>query len=109
MSKPGWVKELAEKRIKKLFKQAEKEFEDHPERSNRYMELAHKISKRYNVSIPNDLKRRICPNCLRYWKPGNTLKIKMDQENSRVIYRCLEYEAERTYLYGEKKTQKGTD
>lgn len=109
MSKPGWVKELAEKRIRKLFKQAEQEFEDHPERSDRYMEIAHKISKRYNVPIPKDLKKKICPECHGYWKPDQTVKVRTDPQNSRVIYRCQECEAERTYGYREQKPQKGTD
>ena len=45
--RPNWMLEIAEERMDILFSQAEKEFNEHPERSHRYVELARKISKKY--------------------------------------------------------------
>ena len=106
MSKPSWVKELAGKRIKKLFNEAEEQFPEHPERSRRYIEIAHKISEKYNIPISKDLKRKFCPNCYSYWVPGETVKVRIDSENNRVIYICNECEGERTYGYSEEKLGK---
>ncbi len=101
MSKPRWVKKLAEKRIRRLFEQAKKEFEDNPERSRRYMELAHNISEKYNKTIPKGFKKRFCPDCYNYWVPGETVKVRIDSKNSRMIYECFKCKEKRTYGYNE--------
>lgn len=103
MSKPSWVKEIAGKRIKKLFNEAEEQFPEHPERSERYIELAHKISKKYNKPIPKELKKRFCPDCHSYWVPGKTVKVRLNSNNSRVIYECTQCKGKRTYGYSEEK------
>ena len=50
--KPNWMIEIAQERMDILFNRAEKEYKEHPERSHRYVELARKISKKYNTKIP---------------------------------------------------------
>lgn len=108
MSRPKWTKELARGRIEKLFEQAKEEFSEHPGRSNRYMELAHKISQKYNVPMNKEQKKRFCPNCRYYWVPGETVRIRTDPENNRVVYRCLNCEEKRTHGYSrEKKENRG--
>lgn len=101
MARPEWVRELVLERIEKLFEQAEKEFPKNPGRSNRYVELAHKISKKYNVTIPKQFKKRYCPECHRYWVPDKTVKVRLDSSNHRVLYICLECSGKRTYGYSE--------
>ena len=61
--KQEWQKKIASERINILFRLASEEFKKHPERSNRYVELARKIGMRYNVRIPKLLKRRFCKKC----------------------------------------------
>ncbi len=102
MPRPTWIKELAQERIQKLFEQANKQFKQHPERSRRYMELAHKISKKYNVRIPKENKKKFCPNCHAYWVPGKTCRVKIDSKNKRIKYTCEECEKQRTQGYRKK-------
>ena len=54
---------IALERIYRLFELAEQEFESHPERSRRYMELARKLSTRNKAPIPAELKKQFCKKC----------------------------------------------
>jgi len=56
--KPEQHIKIARERILILLDLAEKEFKKHPERSRRYVELARKISLRYNVRLSKQLKRK---------------------------------------------------
>ena len=56
--RPDWMIEIAQERMNILFNRAEKEYKEHPERSHRYVELARKISKKYNAKIPQAWGRR---------------------------------------------------
>ncbi len=106
MGRPRWVEELALKRIRKLFEQAKEEFEEHPERSNRYMEIAYKISEKYNVPIPSELKKKVCSNCRSYWAPGETVKTRLDSENNRIIYICQKCGETESHGYSQEKKVK---
>lgn len=64
------VQKIALERIYRLFDLAEKEFKKHPERSNRYVELARKVGEKNNASIPTELKKRFCKKCGNYLKNG---------------------------------------
>lgn len=86
--KPKWIFDIANERIDILFKQAEKEFSQHPERSNRYVELALKISTKYNVRIPQEWNRRYCKNCHKFLYPGHNCTIRL--VNSEVNIKCAE-------------------
>ena len=80
-------KKIALERIKILFEEAEKEFKKNPERSNRYVEIARKISMKTKTKIPSELKRKFCKYCKKYLVPGVNLRVRMNK--SRVIYNCL--------------------
>jgi len=43
--RPKWMLEIARERIDILFKLADQEFNQHPERANRYVKLARNIGK----------------------------------------------------------------
>jgi len=98
-SKPKWVKELAEQRIVKLLTMAEKNLKPHPERTRRYVELAKKLSSKYNVTIPSELKRRICKKCDAYLVPGYNLAIRTDPKKKAVVYTCLDCGTKKNYGY----------
>ncbi len=61
--KPQWQIEIARERIKILFFLAKKELKQKPERSRRYIELARKISLRYNIRLDRKLKKSFCKKC----------------------------------------------
>ncbi|MCS4542175.1 MAG: ribonuclease P [Euryarchaeota archaeon] len=89
--KPKWMKQIALERIIRLFQLAEQEFKFHPERSHRYVELARKISMKYNVRIPKDYKRRFCGHCYNFLKPGVNCKVRLRKiPTAYVAIICLD-------------------
>jgi ribonuclease P protein subunit RPR2 len=79
-------KKIAEKRIEQLLKEAEANKKNHPERSDRYAELAYKLKLKYKIKLCPELKRRICKKCHHYMIPGKTCSIRI--HNSKIIYTC---------------------
>jgi ribonuclease P protein subunit RPR2 len=57
------VRDLARQRMERLFELAEQEYALHPERSDRYVQIARKISTRIRIRMPSKYKRRFCKNC----------------------------------------------
>lgn len=84
--KPDWQQNIAKERIEILFREAEREFKKHPERSKRYVELARKIGLRYNVRLPKELKRSFCKNCNTLLIPSVTSTVRLDKA---IIIKCL--------------------
>ena len=85
--KPNVLKEIARERILELFKQAELRFKKNPELSDRYVEIARKISMKYKVKIPKELKRRFCKHCFNYLFPGVNSRVRLTQK--KVVYYCF--------------------
>ncbi|MBU0898702.1 MAG: ribonuclease P [Nanoarchaeota archaeon] len=88
--KPEWQTKLAKERIEKLFKESKESFEKHPERSHRYVEMARKISMRYNIAIPRILKRKICKHCYKFLVSGKNAQVRTNSKHQAVIVKCLE-------------------
>ena len=86
--RPKWMIEIAIERMNILFERAEMEFITHPERSNRYTELALKLSTKYNTKIPEKWKRRYCRKCKKFLYPGYNCTVRL--VNSEVNIFCGE-------------------
>lgn len=84
MGKAAWQEEIARERIEILFQEAEKAFAEHPERADRYVELARRIAMKFNLSLPDAVKDRFCPECYAYWVPGETVQVRVKTGN-RVL------------------------
>jgi ribonuclease P protein subunit RPR2 len=80
--------EIAIERMEILFNRAEMEFITHPERSNRYVELALKLSTKYNTPVPEKWRRRYCRKCKSYLQPGRNCTVRL--VNSEVNIFCGE-------------------
>lgn len=89
--------DMAEERIERLFVLAEKAFPERPELADRYVEIARDISMRHRVSIPGDLKRRVCKECHAYLVPGRNSRTRLDGRN--VVITCLKCGAIKRYPY----------
>ncbi len=80
-------KEIAKKRIKKLFELAYNKAMEHDFRlADRYVVLARKISMKYLVKIPVKYKRRFCKHCYSYILPDKTGRTRI--RNGRIIIYC---------------------
>lgn len=79
---------MAEERINILFLHARNEALAHNfKRANRYVELARKIGKRYNVRMPKKYKKRFCKKCNYYLLPGYNCKVRL--QKSKIVITCL--------------------
>src|SRR3989344_8632928 len=82
------LKEIAMQRIKILFKQAEDIASKNKVLANRYINLARKIAMKAKVSLPADLKRRLCKHCYHFLIPSVNSRIRT--KNRKVIIYCLD-------------------
>ncbi|MBU0636425.1 ribonuclease P [Candidatus Micrarchaeota archaeon] len=64
------IQTVSLERMYRLFELAEQEFERHPERSNRYVQIALKLGSRNKVRIPLSLKHQYCKKCKAFLKKG---------------------------------------
>lgn len=70
--------------------------------AKRYVSLASKISSHYGVSIPKELKYKICRNCGNFLVPGVNCSVKLASSHGYVVYLC-ECGAERHIFYKRRK------
>ncbi|MCQ2972111.1 MAG: ribonuclease P [archaeon] len=84
-SKPKWMIDIAIERMNILFERAELEFHEHPERSDRYVELALKLSTKYNTKIPQEWNRRFCRNCKKFLYPGHNSTVRLINEEVNIF------------------------
>jgi len=85
--KPEENRRIALNRINELFVQAKERFKDHSSLSNRYVQLARKISMKYKVRIPSELKRRFCRHCHSYLVPSVNCRVRTRE--GKMVYYCL--------------------
>ena len=86
--RPKWMIDIAVERMNILFNRAEMEFINHPERSNRYVELALKLSTKYNTKVPKQWRRRYCKKCHKFLSYGHNSTVRL--VNSEVNIFCGE-------------------
>lgn len=82
-----FVQKIALERINRLFELAEAEFEEHPERSKRYVELIKKIGSRNKVSVPWEFKGKFCKKCNVFLKGKN---VELEEEGELLRITCKE-------------------
>lgn len=79
---------IAQERIEILFNLAEQEFDKHPERSKRYLELIDKIRTKVNLRLTKEQKKKFCKKCHTLWIKGKTLEIEKGSKNQPDSYIC---------------------
>lgn len=85
-SKNPATKKIAKERISELFRQARLAFAGHPERSNRYVELARRIAMRQRVRIDREFRRQYCHHCYAFLVPGCNMRVRVHDGN--VVVTC---------------------
>jgi ribonuclease P protein subunit RPR2 len=81
-------KEIASHRIVYLFKLAEKTAANgNFPLSDRYVEIARRLSMRYLVKIPSYYKRFFCKYCYSYFYPTKTCRLRVHR--GKLIYLCF--------------------
>jgi ribonuclease P protein subunit RPR2 len=80
-------KNVAKARITNLFAQAAALRPYKQSVADRYVAKAWRISTHSRIRLPLGLKRSFCRTCLSYWKPGVSVRIRINR--GRKIYTCL--------------------
>lgn len=95
-------REIALGRIKYLFSEASDVYVVDPGLSDRYASLAQKIGMRYRVSLPSELKRKICKNCGSFLVPGGNCRVRLDNET--IIITCTKCSSIKRYPFSKNKS-----
>lgn len=83
------AQKIVEERIRRLFELAENRFFEGRKRlADRYVQLARDIGMSYNVSIPSELKQRMCQECHSYLVPGKSCTVRIDSKQKTIGYSC---------------------
>ena len=82
-------KVIARERVEHLLKLAGEVARERQELADRYVRLAWRLIKRYNVRLPPQLKRKFCRKCLSYLRPGATCRVRIHPAPPRVVITCL--------------------
>lgn len=82
--KPAWAEEIARERIDILFAEAAAAFPEHPDRADRYVELARRIAMRFNLSLSAEQRRQFCGACYTYLQPGTNARVRVEDGAKRV-------------------------
>ncbi|TGC06766.1 ribonuclease P protein component 4 [Methanolobus halotolerans] len=99
--KKAVAKEIAAERISYLFDMAGREYPYNPGRSDRYVSLAKKIGMRYRVSIPSELKKRMCKGCGSFLTPGGNCRVRL--KNGLLIITCIKCGKVQRYFLPQEK------
>ncbi len=87
MDKKNLIQVIAVERMHRLIELAEQEFQSHPERSKRFIELIKKISSRNKARIPLELRQRFCKKCNTFWIEGKNVQKRI--KGKSVSTKCL--------------------
>jgi len=81
------AKKLAKVEILELFKEAKEVFKKSRASADKCVAKARRLSMKYKLRIPRELKRRFCKHCYGFLVPGVNCRVRT--QKGRVIYYCL--------------------
>ena len=90
---------IVRERMRILFENAEKRFDDYPELSDRYVEMARNMGMKYNVPLPRYFSRRVCKECGSFLVPGKNCRVRLVSEHRRKAVTCLNCGSVKRYPY----------
>lgn len=79
------TKKIAEERMEILTKHATSNYRNFPDLSQRQAFLAKKISTRYRIAMPHEMKMNYCKKCKNFIVPGITSRIRMGRSSLKSI------------------------
>lgn len=84
------IREIALKRIERLFELAIQMLSKRPDLSQRYVAIARKISMRTRARIPREKRLLICRHCKRFIFPGVSARIRLQpRREPHIVITCL--------------------
>ena len=99
------IQDIATQRMWRLFELAKNEYEKHPDRSERYVQLIRNISMRNRMSIPREIKKSICKHCYAFLVPGSSALYRLKE--GYIVISCQRCKKKMRYPYKGLKKIKG--
>jgi ribonuclease P protein subunit RPR2 len=93
------AREIARERMQRLFDLAAEERELHPDRSDRYVQIARQISTRMRIRMPHHLKRLFCKQCGCYL-PASSVRVRLRDGVLTSTCRRCGWQSRRPYKIG---------
>jgi len=91
------IQNIALQRMWRLFELAKAELPENPERSRHYVQLIRNISMRNRISIPREIKSRICKHCYSFLMPGHNARYRLKE--GFIVISCEHCGKEMRYPY----------
>lgn len=92
------ARRIAWERIQILFTLALEEVKKgNVTRANRYIEHILKLSKKYNIRLPREMKMYICKKCQSFLIPGRTSQVRL--KKGKIVIKCLNCGSYKRYIY----------
>ncbi|MEM2026461.1 MAG: ribonuclease P [Candidatus Bathyarchaeia archaeon] len=90
MAKKDVIANIALNRIKRLFNLAIEAFNERPDLSQRYVEIARKIAMRARIHLPKEYHLLICRRCKKFIFPGISSRIRLQpRREPHIVITCL--------------------
>lgn len=96
------MQEMAKERILYLFEMADAEFSRDSDLANKYITLIRKLAMSTKISLPEEIKRRICHNCKKLLYPGQNVRYRIIHRvnyGSYLAITCLECNHITRYIF----------
>ena len=90
------TKEIAAKRISRLFEIAREEAAKRPALARRYVKLAQELARKSQTKMPKNLRRSYCKECLLPFTSAGKVRTK----KGFAVYTCSECGARRRFRIG---------
>ncbi|MCD6370913.1 MAG: RNAase P [Thermoplasmata archaeon] len=92
------ARRIAWERIQLLFTLALEEVKKgNVVRVNRYIEHILKLSRKYNIRLPREMKMYICKKCHSFLIPGKTSQVRL--KKGKIVIKCLKCGSYKRYIY----------
>jgi len=102
-TKPEWQKEIAEERIKILFREAKEAAKKGDLKyANRYVFLARKLGMKFNIKL-GSYKKKFCKHCYHYLVPSKNAVIRTNPKTQSTEVKCLDCKKITRYPYIKEK------
>ena len=85
--KPQKLREQALKDISDLLEKAKLAFRESPEKANRLVRKARRISMKYKARIPSGQQKLFCKHCYCFLMPSVNCRVRL--QKSKVVYYCM--------------------
>lgn len=87
-AKKAFIKNTTSDAIKILLEEANKNAEQHPTRTKRYIQMLWRFVKKYKIRLSKDQKKKFCRKCLTFFVIDKTVMVIFNSKNNKIYLKC---------------------